>query len=200
MILIIRITTSYRAIELGLPVFWLGIIATGFAIIPVFSAVTLGRWIDRGNDARAIWIGNVLILVACTGFWLWSNSAIESARAFGLAGLRPHVLHGRAPDADGARRRAAQPRKRARLLHDRRRDRTGRRTADGGLARRLGGAAADRFPVRHQPRHRGRGPGGRVADQVRAQRGTGGKKRRPGSARRVAPQARPAARSSSPAS
>ena len=36
MILIIRITTSYRAIELGLPVFWLGIIATGFAIIPVF--------------------------------------------------------------------------------------------------------------------------------------------------------------------
>ncbi len=75
MILIIRITTSYRAIELGLPVFWLGIIATGFAIIPVFSAVTLGRWIDRGNDARAIWIGNVLILIACAGFWLWSNSA-----------------------------------------------------------------------------------------------------------------------------
>jgi len=50
MILIVRITTSYRAIELGLPVFWLGIIATGFAIIPVFSAVRLGRWIDRGGD------------------------------------------------------------------------------------------------------------------------------------------------------
>src|SRR5262249_31994561 len=29
LILIIRITTSYRAIELGLPVIWLGIIATG---------------------------------------------------------------------------------------------------------------------------------------------------------------------------
>ena len=73
-ILIIRITTSYRAIELGLPVFWLGLIATGFAIVPVFSAVPLGRWIDRGNDARAIWIGNVLIVVACTGFWLWPIS------------------------------------------------------------------------------------------------------------------------------
>jgi MFS family permease len=73
-ILIIRITTSYRAIELGLPVFWLGIIATGFAIIPVFSAVRLGRWIDLGNDAKAIWIGNVLIVIACTGFWLWPNS------------------------------------------------------------------------------------------------------------------------------
>ena len=77
MILIVRITTSYRAIELGLPVFWLGIIATGFAIIPVFSAVRLGRWIDRGNDARAIRIGNVLILIACAGFWLWPRSGLH---------------------------------------------------------------------------------------------------------------------------
>ena len=51
--LVIRITTSYRAIELGLPVLWLGIIATGFAIIPVFTALQVGRWIDRGNDAHA---------------------------------------------------------------------------------------------------------------------------------------------------
>jgi MFS family permease len=77
LILIVRITTSYRAIELNLPVFWLGVIATGFAIIPVFCAVRLGRWIDRGNDARAIWIGNVLILAACVGFWLWPNSALH---------------------------------------------------------------------------------------------------------------------------
>src|SRR6185295_6451593 len=76
-ILIIRITTSYRAIELGLPVFWLGIIATGFAIIPVFSAVRLGRWIDLGNDAKAIWIGNVLIVAACAGFWLWPLSGVH---------------------------------------------------------------------------------------------------------------------------
>ncbi len=77
MILIVRITTSYRALELGLPVFWLGIIATGFAIIPVFSAVKLGRWIDRGYDAQAIRIGNVLILLACVGFWLWPLSALH---------------------------------------------------------------------------------------------------------------------------
>ncbi len=77
LILIVRITTSYRALELGLPVFWLGIIATGFAIIPVFSAVKLGRWIDRGYDAQAIRIGNVLILFACIGFWLWPLSALH---------------------------------------------------------------------------------------------------------------------------
>jgi MFS family permease len=77
MILIVRVTTSYRALELGLPVFWLGVIAAGFAIIPVFSAVKLGRWIDRGFDAQAIRIGNVLILAACIGLWLWPSSALH---------------------------------------------------------------------------------------------------------------------------
>ena len=76
LILIIRITTSYRAIELGLPVVWLGIIATGFAILPVFIALPVGRWIDRGNDAKACWIGAALIFVACFGFWLWPLSVV----------------------------------------------------------------------------------------------------------------------------
>jgi MFS family permease len=77
LILIIRITTSYRAIELGLPVLWLGIIATGFAIIPAFTALQVGRWIDRGNDARAIWLGSALVFIACIGFWAWPQSALH---------------------------------------------------------------------------------------------------------------------------
>jgi MFS family permease len=76
LILVLRITTSYRALELGLPVAWLGIIATGFAIIPAFTALQVGRWIDRGNDAHAIWLGTVLILAACIGFWGWPLSAM----------------------------------------------------------------------------------------------------------------------------
>src|SRR5262245_2002750 len=77
LILIVRITTSYRAIELGLPVVWLGIIATGFAIIPVFTALRVGRWIDRGNDARAAWLGSALVFIACVGFWAWPQSAMH---------------------------------------------------------------------------------------------------------------------------
>jgi MFS family permease len=77
LILIIRITTSYRAIELGLPVLWLGIIATGFAVVPAVMALQVGRWIDRGNDAKATWIGAALVLVACIGFWLWPSSAMH---------------------------------------------------------------------------------------------------------------------------
>ena len=77
LILLIRVTTSYRVIELGLPVVWLGIIAAGFAILPVFTALQVGRWIDRGNDAKACWIGTALILLACVGFWLWARSAMH---------------------------------------------------------------------------------------------------------------------------
>jgi len=77
LILIIRITTSYRAIELGLPVLWLGIIATGFAVVPALLALQVGRWIDRGNDAKAAWVGASFMLIACIGFWLWSHSPIQ---------------------------------------------------------------------------------------------------------------------------
>src|SRR5258705_11073983 len=76
LILIIRITTSYRAIELGLPVLWLGIIATGFAIIPALTALQVGRWIDRGNDPRAIWLGSALVCVAGLGVWAWPKLAL----------------------------------------------------------------------------------------------------------------------------
>jgi MFS family permease len=74
---IIRVTTSYRTIELDLPVVWLGVISAGFALLPVFSAVALGRFIDRGNDAQAAWIGAGLILVAAAGFWAWSASGLH---------------------------------------------------------------------------------------------------------------------------
>src|SRR5262249_34616265 len=87
LILIIRITTSYRAIELGLTVLWLGIIATGFAIIPAFTALQVGRWIDRGNDARAIWLGSALVCIACVGFWAWPQSAMHLVGSSGLLGF-----------------------------------------------------------------------------------------------------------------
>jgi MFS family permease len=74
---IIRVTTSYRTIELELPIVWLGVISASFALLPVFSAVALGRFIDRGNDARAAWIGAALILLSAVGFWAWSPGGLQ---------------------------------------------------------------------------------------------------------------------------
>jgi len=42
---------------------------------PAFTALPVGRWIDRGNDAKAIWVGSALVFVACIGFWAWPHSA-----------------------------------------------------------------------------------------------------------------------------
>ncbi len=71
---IIRITTSYRAVELNLSIVWLGVIAATFALFPILIAVQVGRFIDRGHDAHTAWFGATLFLIACAGFALWPST------------------------------------------------------------------------------------------------------------------------------
>ncbi len=73
---IVRVTTSYRAIELHLPVVWLGVISATFAIVPMFMAVWVGRFLDRGHDAQAAWVGSGLLVIACAGFYFWAASVV----------------------------------------------------------------------------------------------------------------------------
>jgi predicted MFS family arabinose efflux permease len=84
-----RITTSYRAVELGLSVVWLGVITAAFAILPIIFAVKIGRFIDRGNDARTAWLGGALLMVACTGFALSPSlvTLLLSTSCLGVAHL-----------------------------------------------------------------------------------------------------------------
>jgi predicted MFS family arabinose efflux permease len=71
---IVRVTTSYRAIELNLPVVSLGIISATFAVPPTLLAVWVGRLLDRGLDAQAAWIGSALFVITCAGFWFFSDT------------------------------------------------------------------------------------------------------------------------------
>jgi MFS family permease len=84
---ITRVTTSYRAIELDLPLFWYGLISSGYALLPIFLAVPLGRYIDKGNDARAIWIGSGLSLLSNLCFWLWSSGPLQLVGFTVLSGI-----------------------------------------------------------------------------------------------------------------
>jgi len=72
-----RVTITYRTIELGLSIVWLGAIATGFSLVPIFAAVGLGRFIDRGHDCMAARIGAGFMVLACVGLWLWPDSAVQ---------------------------------------------------------------------------------------------------------------------------
>jgi predicted MFS family arabinose efflux permease len=87
---IVRVTTSYRAIELDLPVVWLGVISATFAVLPMVLAVWVGRLLDRGHDALAAWIGSALLVLACLGFYFWANSVatlLLLTALFGVAHL-----------------------------------------------------------------------------------------------------------------
>lgn len=70
---LVRVTISYRAVELGLSIIWLGFIAAAFAIFPILIAVQVGRFIDRGYDALTSWIGAAIFLVSIAGFAVWAT-------------------------------------------------------------------------------------------------------------------------------
>ena len=74
---VLRVTTSYRVLELGLPVVWLGAISATFALLPVFLAVWVGRFIDQGHDALAARIGSALALAAALGLAFLSPGAVS---------------------------------------------------------------------------------------------------------------------------
>ncbi len=72
---VVRITTSYRAVELELSIVWLGAIAAAFALFPILMAVSVGRFIDRGHDALTIWTGSVIMAATSAAFTVWSTAA-----------------------------------------------------------------------------------------------------------------------------
>ena len=82
-----RITTSYRVLELGLPVEWIGVVATSFAIFPIFLAVQVGRYIDRNHDADALRIGSVLCAAAAFGLLYIAQSPLIIMCFMVLAGV-----------------------------------------------------------------------------------------------------------------
>jgi predicted MFS family arabinose efflux permease len=70
-------------------VVWLGVISAAYAIIPLMLAVWVGRFVDRGHDALATWIGGVLLVLACAGFIVWPSAVglFISTALLGLAQL-----------------------------------------------------------------------------------------------------------------
>lgn len=73
-IYIVRPTTAYRALEIGVEPALLGLVSTSFAVLPLFAAVLLGRASDRGHDGKMLVCGAGLMLLAGIGFLLWTTS------------------------------------------------------------------------------------------------------------------------------
>lgn len=71
---LVRGGTSYRAIELEIPVVWIGAIAASFALLPVVFAIPFGRMMDRGHDSRAAQAGALILLAGSLLLWLAPDS------------------------------------------------------------------------------------------------------------------------------
>ena len=145
---IVRVTTSYRAIELKLPVVWLGIISATFAILPIIFAVQVGRYLGsrQGRPSRMAWREPARSRLR--RFSLRRRLVAHAPSDDGAARHFAYPHHGEPADAVRPLHRAARPRCRLRQLRHRQCGRAGARPLSGGLGRRIGDAAADR-PLVH---------------------------------------------------
>jgi MFS family permease len=71
---VLRPTTTYRALELGVPTAWLGALAASFAIAPLLLAVPSGQAVDRLGERRVMIAGSVLVCAAAGTFALLGGS------------------------------------------------------------------------------------------------------------------------------
>lgn len=71
---VLRPTTSYRALELGVSPAWLGVVAASFALAPLFVAVLVSRSTDRRGTRPVLLAGSALMAVATVGFALAATS------------------------------------------------------------------------------------------------------------------------------
>jgi MFS family permease len=71
-----RVTTSYRVIELGLAVEWLGAIAATFSLVPLLTAVGAGSLIDRYGERPVLLLGTASGVLGTAGLLLLPSSLI----------------------------------------------------------------------------------------------------------------------------
>jgi MFS family permease len=71
---VLRPTTTYRALELGVPTAWLGALGASFAIAPLLLAVPSGQAVDRIGERRVMLAGSVLVFAAAATFALLGGS------------------------------------------------------------------------------------------------------------------------------
>ena len=82
-----RFTASYAMLDLGLSFFWVGVISSAYALIPIFIAVPLGRLNDRGYDSLTIRAGSVGLTLAALIFWLMTPGPLGLFIATAMLGV-----------------------------------------------------------------------------------------------------------------
>jgi MFS family permease len=65
---VLRPTAAYRALELGIPTMWLGVLSASFALAPLLLAIPAGRLVDRFGERGIMIVGGFLMLLSGVTF------------------------------------------------------------------------------------------------------------------------------------
>lgn len=84
---VLRPTSTYRAIELGVPVAWLGALSACFAVVPLVLAVPSGQAVDRLGERRVMLGGALLVLASAAVFVVAGSSVAGLVGASVLLGI-----------------------------------------------------------------------------------------------------------------
>jgi len=83
---LVRPAATYRALELDVPGFALGLLAASYAVFPLLLAVPTGGLVDRLGERRLMAIGSGVVL-ACSAFlFLWGSSIVTLVIGTALLG------------------------------------------------------------------------------------------------------------------
>ncbi|MGW9414024.1 MFS transporter [Arthrobacter cupressi] len=83
---LVRPAATYRALELDVPGFALGLLAASYAVFPLILAVPTGGLVDRLGERRLMAIGGSIVL-ACSAFLLlWGSSIVALVIGTALLG------------------------------------------------------------------------------------------------------------------
>ncbi len=72
---VVRPMITYRAVDLGADAVLVGLVGSAFAIAPLFFAIQMGKWVDRGRDGTALVVGSLLALVVTVGLIFFESLA-----------------------------------------------------------------------------------------------------------------------------
>ncbi|TAP43229.1 MFS transporter [Arthrobacter sp. S39] len=73
---LVRPAATYRALELDVPGFALGLLAASYAVFPLLLAVPTGGLVDRLGERRLMAIGSAVVLACSVFLLLWGSSIV----------------------------------------------------------------------------------------------------------------------------
>lgn len=84
---VLRPTAAYRALELDVPIQWLGVLGATFAIAPLLLAVPAGIFSDRWGERRVLVLGGCTTLAAALAFLFLADNVGGLLTATVLLGI-----------------------------------------------------------------------------------------------------------------